>query len=262
VDEKYQAYLCSREWGLKREAVAARSGGVCERCKRNPAYAVHHLTYARKYREPLSDLIHLCEECHDFNHGRSNHDPSKRVLPERKVYVAGPVVEEEGWGDDENDDDYTPYISWTVFTGWRGTIFKSQKHGAIPLGTACGRFIYNGPLFESWNHGSAEGTMHGENFYSHNGCDGDEDKLVRRCMAQVKDSDFLFAWVDRIDTVGTIVEITVAHACGVPIFLAHKSEYYFRHFYFINSLSAMCGVRPTAREAWQRFVQWCDEYDA
>jgi hypothetical protein len=75
--ERYQLYLCSREWGLKREAVIARSGGVCERCKRHAGTAVHHKTYARIYNELLTDLIHLCDDCHDFVHGRGHDDPAE-----------------------------------------------------------------------------------------------------------------------------------------------------------------------------------------
>src|SRR5262245_4611509 len=74
--EKYQAYLASREWGLLREAVKERSGGICERCNKNGGTAVHHVTYARLYCERLEDLIHLCDECHDFLHGRSDFDPA------------------------------------------------------------------------------------------------------------------------------------------------------------------------------------------
>jgi len=84
ASEKYQEYLCSREWGLKREAVIERSNGVCERCKRNPGAAVHHKTYARIYKEPLTDLIYLCDECHDFVHGREHVDPMNE---EEKVYT-------------------------------------------------------------------------------------------------------------------------------------------------------------------------------
>ena len=34
------------------------------------AQDVHHLTYVRKYHEPLSDLIHLCGSCHAARHRR------------------------------------------------------------------------------------------------------------------------------------------------------------------------------------------------
>lgn len=73
--EKYQAYLCSREWGLLKEAVRKRSGGKCERCKVLPMQATHHLTYERKYAEQLEDLAATCNACHDFTHGKSDFDP-------------------------------------------------------------------------------------------------------------------------------------------------------------------------------------------
>jgi hypothetical protein len=73
--ERYQRYLTSREWAEKRWAVMARSGGRCERCRINQADAVHHLTYIRKYQEQLDDLQAICEPCHEFTHGKSDHDP-------------------------------------------------------------------------------------------------------------------------------------------------------------------------------------------
>lgn len=73
--EKYQLYLCSREWAEKRNAVRKRCGGICERCFIHPMYAVHHLTYARKYAELTEDLQGLCTFCHEFTHGHGDHDP-------------------------------------------------------------------------------------------------------------------------------------------------------------------------------------------
>jgi hypothetical protein len=73
--EKYKAYLCSREWALLRNAVRDRCGGKCERCMVNDMECVHHLTYARKYRERLEDLAGWCNACHDFTHGKSDDDP-------------------------------------------------------------------------------------------------------------------------------------------------------------------------------------------
>lgn len=75
--EKYQAYLCSREWAEKRESVRIRSNGLCERCRALPMSAVHHLTYARKYDEDLADLQAICQPCHDFTHGKDGFDPAK-----------------------------------------------------------------------------------------------------------------------------------------------------------------------------------------
>ncbi len=81
--EKYAAYLCSREWGVLKEAVHERAGGVCERCNRNKIDAVHHLTYARKYRELLTDLAGWCGGCHAFTHGKIDYDP--RVIEIRRA---------------------------------------------------------------------------------------------------------------------------------------------------------------------------------
>ncbi len=66
--EKYQAYLCSPEWWAIRKRVIARADGVCENCGIGKVAHVHHLTYARKYNERLSDLLGVCIECHSGIH--------------------------------------------------------------------------------------------------------------------------------------------------------------------------------------------------
>lgn len=65
----YHTYLRSDNWARIRQAVRQRSGGWCERCGKKRAVNVHHLTYRRIYREPLTDLIHLCRRCHVRAHG-------------------------------------------------------------------------------------------------------------------------------------------------------------------------------------------------
>lgn len=74
--ERYQAYLCSREWSLLKEQVHERAQGLCERCFTRPIDAVHHKTYARKYSESLSDLQGLCDGCHKFVHAKADTDPA------------------------------------------------------------------------------------------------------------------------------------------------------------------------------------------
>ena len=74
--EKYAAYLCSREWAIKRTSVASRCGGMCERCGLNEMDCVHHLTYARKYNESLTDLAGWCDQCHAYVHGKSDFCPA------------------------------------------------------------------------------------------------------------------------------------------------------------------------------------------
>lgn len=79
--EKYAAYLCSREWGAKKEEVHRRASGKCERCYVRPIDAVHHLTYVRKYAELATDLQGLCKACHEFIHSKSNDDPRMQDVP-------------------------------------------------------------------------------------------------------------------------------------------------------------------------------------
>lgn len=77
--EKYAAYLCSREWSMKKRGVEQRCGGRCERCRTGDYECVHHLTYIRKYRERPEDLLGICNACHDFVHGKSDYDPAEPI---------------------------------------------------------------------------------------------------------------------------------------------------------------------------------------
>lgn len=66
----YARYLASEDWAARRQAVLERDGFRCQRAGcAQPAAEVHHLTYARAGREPLSDLISLCADHHRAIHG-------------------------------------------------------------------------------------------------------------------------------------------------------------------------------------------------
>jgi len=91
-EEKYALYLCSSEWGAKRRAVRERSNGVCERCKRSQAKQCHHMTYQRRYMEPLTDLMDVCKGCHDYIHGHSQADPASQPDAADTGIVIGGVV--------------------------------------------------------------------------------------------------------------------------------------------------------------------------
>lgn len=91
--EKYHAYLASREWATKRLAVIERACGDCEKCGIRKIRSVHHQTYIRLYNEKLEDLLGLCDECHS-----KIHKPS----PIAKQPEASPVQEDrvpENWLD-------------------------------------------------------------------------------------------------------------------------------------------------------------------
>lgn len=63
---QYVAYLKSEKWKRKRLAKAFQCKFTCERCKRysRDAFEIHHKTYVHVFKEPLSDLMFLCPECH------------------------------------------------------------------------------------------------------------------------------------------------------------------------------------------------------
>lgn len=83
--EKYQLYLCSREWAERRMPVLMRSGGKCERCLHYDLDHVHHVSYANKYNEPPEDLAGFCRFCHEFTHGKSNWDPLAKYMIRRRA---------------------------------------------------------------------------------------------------------------------------------------------------------------------------------
>lgn len=74
-----KAYMASRAWYLRKQALALRSNGRCERCGNGKYEVAHHLTYAHFGAEFLNELQALCRACHAFLHGRSDVDPTKTI---------------------------------------------------------------------------------------------------------------------------------------------------------------------------------------
>ena len=66
----YAWYLGSAFWRERREHILQRANYTCERCGRQPAAEVHHLTYVRVFQELPADLVALCKQCHAEIHWR------------------------------------------------------------------------------------------------------------------------------------------------------------------------------------------------
>jgi 5-methylcytosine-specific restriction endonuclease McrA len=64
----YDAYMTSGRWARKRARVLARDGWRCTKCGRRGILQIHHLSYRFFGREPLEDLVTLCEQCHWDEH--------------------------------------------------------------------------------------------------------------------------------------------------------------------------------------------------
>jgi hypothetical protein len=64
----YEAYLNGKEWELLRILVLQRDKNKCRLCSRRDCLEVHHLTYKRIGHERMSDLVTLCDRCHNDMH--------------------------------------------------------------------------------------------------------------------------------------------------------------------------------------------------
>lgn len=67
--KEYLSYLDSPEWKAKRQETFLYYGKECYTCGKSKKLHVHHITYARfKNEDVATDLIPLCEKCHNKLH--------------------------------------------------------------------------------------------------------------------------------------------------------------------------------------------------
>lgn len=71
------AYFASRAWQMRKQALALRSNGKCERCGYGRFEVAHHLTYAHFGAEYIKELQAICRPCHAYLHAKSNFDPAQ-----------------------------------------------------------------------------------------------------------------------------------------------------------------------------------------
>jgi len=65
--DNYSDFLKSDKWVEVRKKVLTRDLYICKKCKKNGNHA-HHLNY--KNLCDINNIITLCEDCHEFVHGR------------------------------------------------------------------------------------------------------------------------------------------------------------------------------------------------
>jgi len=86
-DGTYSKYLDSKRWARKRKVIMALHGGKCWITGKK-AQNVHHITYARIYREAICDLMPLCQDIHEEIHRQKQPDTMAKtiaVLGEERV---------------------------------------------------------------------------------------------------------------------------------------------------------------------------------
>lgn len=274
--EKYQAYLCSREWSEKKEAVRKRSRGVCERCRVNGMNAVHHLTYERKYAERLEDLQAICNQCHDFTHAKSQYDPRvyapvfvESGRPIRSVYLAGKITG-DGWRGEIVE-------GWSIQRGspftWDAVVNSEGKEWVVAeaaIDAACGaKLDYVGPwwsdLGELCGHVCASGCTEAHAYgYEWRDTHGTKQpsspkkleqaaKLVtKNVQAAVCNCDLLFAWINSDDCFGTILEIGMAVSMKKTVVIATPPSFDCQQMWLSRRLAAITLVADTAGDAWRQ----------
>ncbi|MBS3953650.1 MAG: hypothetical protein KGZ88_11940 [Methylomicrobium sp.] len=70
TQKDYRESLQQERWQKLRSKVVFRDQAKCRHCGGRHKLEVHHLTYARRGRELMKDLITLCAACHGAAHGK------------------------------------------------------------------------------------------------------------------------------------------------------------------------------------------------
>lgn len=87
----YKAYLDSKWWAAMRTLILHRDKNKCRMCNRRDGLEVHHLNYERVGQERDSDLVTLCDRCHNDIHWQQ-----RMVLAgENMIMQSTPVTIEE-----------------------------------------------------------------------------------------------------------------------------------------------------------------------
>jgi hypothetical protein len=64
-----RTYYTTPAWYRRCDAVCRRARGRCEFCRHRAMQQTHHRTYDHFRREPLADLMGVCDLCHRAIHG-------------------------------------------------------------------------------------------------------------------------------------------------------------------------------------------------
>ena len=75
---QYSEYIHSEQWRIKRLDALRRAGFCCQLCRSRINLHVHHNTYSRLGEELPSDLVVLCQICHDTFHKKCDQRTIKK----------------------------------------------------------------------------------------------------------------------------------------------------------------------------------------
>jgi hypothetical protein len=262
--EKYNLYLASREWAVLKEAVRARSGGVCERCRNADGQQVHHQTYERKYAEQLEDLVHTCAPCHEFLSGKRAADPvleaPPRIMgrPIQSVYLAGKItgtkwrdqIVAKGWSFENHSA-----IDFELEAGIWHTI-----HGCLPIPD--GRKLdLTGPYWRPFHdRGGHSDITDASGLHAYQkllrtdgvvGLDPELPKLTDQIESSIRCCDLVFAWIDSLDCYGTFVELGIARALNRVVVVSHPPDFDGTEVWLAIRMGHICGLSASPADAWR-----------
>ncbi len=128
----------------------------------------------------------------------------------------------------------------------------------------CGSLIYSGPFFISDDHGCAHGpTDHGAAIIG-NACIGKfgrtlaerRSRIFTTNMARLARADWVFAYIERSDCYGTLVELGAPHARYTPIAIGLSPELRGQDELWMAQQTASCPVwMGSATQCWQVFCR-------
>lgn len=72
----YDQYINSPRWRRRKVEYFARHNRLCRLCGKGKDIHLHHLTYERMGAELDSDLMPLCQRCHDIVHQYAKRKPN------------------------------------------------------------------------------------------------------------------------------------------------------------------------------------------
>ena len=175
-----------------------------------------------------------------FEHGENGKPkPYVDTLPNVSVYVAGSVLEGKEEDIVQTSDEQWANATAPVMKSWRKDICGETKSGIDINEQIESRFFYAGPTI----------------LLCH-GCCFEGPPVATTCIEQVSNSDVVFAWIDGVDTIGTLAEIGAAYSLKKPIFIAFLNKELSEHFYFIQQIATLAVIASDAVTAWKFFTAW------
>ena len=239
-------YYQSPEWASKRSARLKLDGYKCARCGFTRALEVHHINYSRLYHEDVSkDLITLCKKCHsEIETQKKTLDPIPVQVEHHSVYLAGKIGVRD----------------WR--SGFHGTdVNAADEYPASKLAELSvavnEELTITGPFFISCDHGCYHGDgRHGvgavDRLHADDGDDDEwggccgnfftKDDVLKICKRQIDRAEILFAYIDRDDCYGTLVEIGYAHAKGKEIIIVFGDPELKKEMWFADRMQRNSGI--------------------